>query len=57
MRTRFAGYNITIFLLFFGIALLDAIRSGDIGVTLFWVFVALVFVYGDVQSVRQRRHV
>jgi hypothetical protein len=39
--------NVTIFLLFFGIVLLDAIRSGNLVAALLWVVLGLVFLRAD----------
>jgi hypothetical protein len=57
MRTRFAGSATTVFLLFFGLALLDAIRSRNIAITAYWLFVGMIFVYADIASARKRTHV
>ena len=53
MRTRFAGSATTVFLIFFGLALLDAIRSGNAAVTAYWIFVGSIFVYADIASARK----
>jgi hypothetical protein len=39
--------NFTVFLLFFGVALLEAIQSGNWIKTIFWVAIGLVFLYAD----------
>jgi len=39
--------NFTIFLLFFGIAALDAVRGGDLKRVLFWAVIALFFLWAD----------
>jgi hypothetical protein len=44
--------NVTVFLLFFGIALLDAIRSGNLVAVLLWVALGLVFLRADVLEPR-----
>ena len=56
MRRRFTGSNVAIFIIFFGLALLDAISSGNFAVAGFWVFVGSLFVYADVASARQKQH-
>jgi len=47
--------NLTIFLLFFGIALLDAIRGGYWVRILFWSAVAAVFLLADRRQLVRRR--
>jgi hypothetical protein len=41
------GANVTVFLLFFGIALLDAVRARDVIAALLWVALGLVFLRAD----------
>jgi hypothetical protein len=41
------GSNVAVFLLFFGLALLDAIRSGDWLRAAFWLAIGLVFLRAD----------
>jgi hypothetical protein len=41
------GANVTIFLLFFGISLLDAVRSHDWLRAVLWLALALVFLRAD----------
>jgi hypothetical protein len=41
------GPNVAVFLLFFGIALLDAIRSRDLLAALLWLALGLVFLRSD----------
>lgn len=41
------GANVTVFLLFFGIALLDAIRSRDLVAAFLWLALGLVFLRAD----------
>ena len=41
------GTNFTVFILFFGIATLEAFAIGDWLMTAFWVVVALVFLWAD----------
>ncbi|MFL5386408.1 MAG: hypothetical protein ACJ8GN_28145 [Longimicrobiaceae bacterium] len=47
MKTPTPGANATVFLLFFGVALLDALRSHDWLRAAFWVAIGLVFLRGD----------
>jgi hypothetical protein len=46
------GANVTIFLLFFGISLLDAFRSHDWLKAVLWLALALVFLRADVPKPR-----
>lgn len=46
--------NLTIFVLFFGIALLDAIRGGHWLRVLFWSAVAAVFLLADRRELARR---
>jgi hypothetical protein len=41
------GTNFTIFLLFFGIATLEAFQTYNWLKAIFWVAIAIVFLYGD----------
>lgn len=41
------GSNITIFILFFGIALLDAIQEGNLLKSAFWIAIGVVFLLAD----------
>jgi hypothetical protein len=43
------GANFAIFLLFFGVAVLDAFESSWIK-TIFWVAIALIFLYADIKK-------
>ena len=47
VKTLKLGANVTIFLLFFGISLLDALRSHDWLRALLWLALALVFLRAD----------
>lgn len=47
MRKPILGTNVTIFLLFFGIALLDALGSGRWFVALFWLAIGVLFLRAD----------
>jgi hypothetical protein len=40
-----AGF--TIFIIFFGIALIESIREGDLLLILFWICMGLMFAYAD----------
>jgi hypothetical protein len=46
--------NLTIFFLFFGIALLDALRGGHWPRMLFWVAIAAVFYFADRRQAAKR---
>jgi hypothetical protein len=46
--------NLTIFLLFFGISMLDAIRGGHWLRILFWVIMAVFFLLADRRQMAQR---
>jgi hypothetical protein len=50
MRKYSIGTNVTVFLLFFGIALLDAIQLRDWVRAALWFVVGLVFLRGDVME-------
>ncbi len=41
------GSNVTVFLLFFGIALLDALRSRDVPAAFLWLIFGLMFLTAD----------
>ena len=47
LQTVTLGPNVTIFLLFFGISLLDAVRSRDWLRALLWLALGLVFLRAD----------
>jgi len=47
MRAPRIGTNVTIFLLFFGISLLDAVQTHDWIRAAFWAAIALVFLGAD----------
>lgn len=48
---------LTIFILFFGVALLDAIRGGAWTRVAFWVVIGLLFFLGDrLALVKERRN-
>ena len=54
MRTPVTGTNMTIFLLFFGIATLDAIRLHAWTQVALWIAVAAVFLLVDLGRARTR---
>jgi len=41
------GSNFTVFLLFFGVAALEAFQTGNWAKAVFWVAIGLVFLAGD----------
>jgi len=43
----FPGTNVTVFLLFFGLALLEAVETRNWLRALFWVVIGLVFLRAD----------
>jgi hypothetical protein len=47
LQTLKLGTNVTIFLLFFGISLLDAVRSNDWPRALLWLALGVVFLRAD----------
>ena len=47
MRQFRLGANVAVFLLFFGISLLDAFRAGDWVKAAFWLAIGLVFLRAD----------
>ena len=53
MRKPRMGANMAVFLLFFGVALLDALRGGHWLRAAFWLLIGLVFLLGD--TIRQPR--
>jgi hypothetical protein len=53
MRGIRLGQNFTVFLLFFGIALLEAFRTASWLRFAFWCAIAAVFLWGD--AVKRRR--
>jgi hypothetical protein len=48
MTPAIRGTNITVFLLFFGIALLDALGSGRWYMLIFWLVIGSIFLRADV---------
>ena len=55
MRIPPPGSATTIFLVFFGVALLDAVSGGRTLSVLFWLAVGVVFGYADLRHVRRLR--
>jgi len=53
MKTPTLGPNVAVFVLFFGVALLDALRSQDWLRAAFWVAIGLVFLRGDLLPQRR----
>ena len=47
MRSPRVGTNVTVFLLFFGISLLDALQTHDWIRAAFWAAIGLVFLGAD----------
>jgi hypothetical protein len=52
MHTRWT--NIALFILFFGISALEAFRSQDWVMAVFWILIAVVFLAGDLIGQRRR---
>ena len=48
--------NFTVFLLFFGISLLDAVRGGNWVRVLFWVVIGLGFLLADRRQLAKERN-
>jgi len=55
MKATFPGSATTIFLLFFGVALIDALTGGSVFGILFWLAVGAAFVLADLRRVRGLR--
>ena len=53
MKASVPGSATTIFLLFFGIALIDALVGGSLFGILFWLAVGSVFVAADLRRVHR----
>lgn len=47
MKKLKLGQGFTVFILFFGIAMLDALRSGNVWQSLFWISMSMVFFMAD----------
>lgn len=47
MKRVTIGTNLVIFLLFFGVGLLEAIQSANWGKATFWVVIGIVFLVAD----------
>jgi hypothetical protein len=54
MRSLGFGTNTAVFLVFFGIALLDAISSRNFLRSAFWIGIGLLFLAGDLLKPRNR---
>ena len=57
MRAFKLGPNVTVFLLFFGISLLDALGGGDWLRAAFWLAIGVVFLRADALKRRPRQDV
>ena len=55
MRRPSPGAGFTVFVLFFGLALLDAFRAGDWVHAAFWVAIGAVFFWADQPRRRAER--
>jgi len=55
MRASVPGSATTIFLLFFGVALIDALVGGSVYAILFWLAVGAVFFAADRRRTRRPR--
>ena len=55
MKTPSPGSAIAIFIVFFGVALLDAASGGDAYGVLFWLAAGAVFTYFDLRHLRRAR--
>jgi len=53
MKASVPGSATTIFLLFFGVALIDALVGGSAYAILFWLAVGAAFFVADVRRVRR----
>jgi hypothetical protein len=55
MKANMPGSATTIFLLFFGVALIDALVGGSVYAILFWLAVGSAFYVADVRRLRRLR--
>jgi hypothetical protein len=55
MKATVPGSATTIFLLFFGVALIDALVGGSFYTILFWLAVGAAFVVADLRRTRRLR--
>lgn len=53
MKNLRLGANISVFLLFFGVALLEAVQTRNWLKAAFWVAIGIVFLIGDQRRNRQ----
>jgi hypothetical protein len=56
MKNFWLGQNVTVFLLFFGVALLEAIQSRNWIKMVFWLAIGTVFLRADRVGRRDPRH-
>jgi len=56
MRRVKAGAGFTLFILFFGISFIEAIRSANWLIVAFWLLVSFVFLMGDHLKGRQKNN-
>ena len=54
MRALTLGTNVAVFLVFFGIALIEALQEGHWSIVVFWLLVGAFFLRADI--VRDRQH-
>ena len=47
MKKINAGTNFAVFALFFGIAFLEAFKTANWGMVLFWIAIGIIFLLGD----------
>ena len=55
MKTPSPGSATTIFIIFFGVALLDAASGGNAYSVLFWLVAGALFTYFDLRHLRRPR--
>jgi hypothetical protein len=56
MRRLHVGSNVTVFLLFFGLALMEAMLAKHWLLVLFWLAIGFVFLLGDSPRLHHGRH-
>ena len=56
MRRVKAGAGFTLFILFFGISFIEAIRSANWLIVAFWLLVSFIFLMGDHLKGRQKNN-
>ena len=47
MKKIKVGFNFAVFLLFFGLATLEAFKSGNLLRIVFWIGIGIVFLFAD----------